>query len=74
MEELVAEFGAAFLCADLQISNEPRPDHASYVTSWLKVLDKDRTALFAAASNASAAVTFLDSFSNEAANADASDD
>jgi antirestriction protein ArdC len=64
MEELVAEFGAAFLCADLNISNEPRPDHASYVASWLRVLGKDRTALFTAASNASVAVTFLDSFSN----------
>jgi antirestriction protein ArdC len=67
MEELVAEFGAAFLCADLQISNEPRPDHASYVASWLRVLNKDRTALFTAASNASGAVTFLSDFSAQRA-------
>lgn len=28
MEELVAELGAAFLCADLGIAAGPRPDHA----------------------------------------------
>lgn len=27
-EELVAELGAAFLCADLRLASEPRPDHA----------------------------------------------
>ena len=64
MEELIAEFGAAFLCADLQISNEPRRDHASYVGSWLRVLDEDRTALFTAASKASVAATYLSDFSS----------
>jgi antirestriction protein ArdC len=59
MEELIAEFGAAFLCADLQISNEPRLDHACYVSSWLKVLSQDRTALFTAANKANAAVGYL---------------
>ena len=63
MEELIAEFGAAFLCADLGIANEPRPDHASYVASWLRVLNKDRTALFTAANKASVAATFLSDFS-----------
>ncbi|GGE89478.1 ArdC family protein [Niveispirillum cyanobacteriorum] len=37
-EELVAELGSAFLCADLALASEPRPDHAAYVESWLKVL------------------------------------
>jgi len=59
MEELVAEFGAAFLCADLHIANEPRPDHACYVSSWLNVLNRDRTALFTAANKASAAAAYL---------------
>jgi antirestriction protein ArdC len=59
MEELIAEFGAAFLCADLGIANEPRLDHASYVSSWLKVLNRDRTALFTAANKASVAATYL---------------
>jgi antirestriction protein ArdC len=63
LEELIAEFGAAFLCADLAIANEPRLDHASYVSSWLRALNDDRTALFAAASKASVAATYLSDFS-----------
>jgi antirestriction protein ArdC len=59
MEELVAEFGAAFLCADLHIANEPRLDHACYVATWLKVLNGDRTALFTAANKANAAAAYL---------------
>lgn len=30
-----AELGAAFLAADLGLAIEPRPDHASYIASWL---------------------------------------
>jgi len=36
MEELVAELGAAFLSVDLDLTPEPRADHASYIASWLK--------------------------------------
>ena len=36
MEELIAELGAAFLCADLGVTNTPRLDHAAYVNTWLK--------------------------------------
>lgn len=59
VEELVAELGAAFLCADLGIANEPRPDHAAYVASWLKVLSDDRRAVFTAAARANEAVAYL---------------
>src|SRR6266540_3451455 len=41
VEELVAELGAAFLCADLELALEPREDHASYIATWLKVLAAD---------------------------------
>jgi antirestriction protein ArdC len=41
-EELVAELGAAFLCADLGLHLEDRDDHAAYIGSWLKVLKDDR--------------------------------
>ena len=41
-EELVAELGAAFLCADLELAPEPRADHAAYIQSWLKVLQNDK--------------------------------
>jgi len=35
-EELVAELGSAFLCADLELTPEVRDDHASYIASWLE--------------------------------------
>ena len=50
IEELVGELGAAFLCADLGISDEPRADHAQYLASWLSVLKADKKAIFTAAS------------------------
>ena len=59
MEELVAELGSAFLCADLRITSEVRHDHASYIDSWLRILKHDKRAVFAAASHATAAVDFL---------------
>ena len=62
-EELVAELGAAFLCADLRIANEPRPDHAAYVSSWLEVLNGDRRAVFTAAAKANEAAACLQAFS-----------
>lgn len=59
MEELVAELGAAFLCADLGVTPSPRPDHAAYIQGWLSVLRQDQRALFTAASKASAASDYL---------------
>ena len=59
MEELVAELGAAFLCADLSVTNAPRADHAAYVASWLRVLRNDAHAIFHAAGKASAAIEYL---------------
>ena len=59
VEELVAELGAAFLCADLGLSPEPRPDHAGYIASWLQVLKADSRAVFTAAGKAQAAVDWL---------------
>jgi antirestriction protein ArdC len=58
-EELVAELGAAFLCADLEINLTPRADHASYIGSWLQVLRNDKRAIFQAAAYAQKAVDFL---------------
>jgi antirestriction protein ArdC len=59
VEELIAELGAAFLCADLRLTPEPRPDHAGYIRSWLKVLEGDTRAIFTAAGQAQAAVDWL---------------
>ena len=58
-EELVAELGAAFLCADLGLTPEVRDDHAPYIASWLKVLNDDKRAIFSAAAHAQRAVDFL---------------
>ena len=65
-EELVAELGAAFLCADLALTPEPRPDHAAYVASWLKVLRSDKRAIFAAAAKAQAAADWMHTRQNVA--------
>ena len=59
MEELVAELGAAFLAADLDLTAEPRPDHAAYLDHWLKVLKADKRAIFTAASHAQRAADYL---------------
>jgi antirestriction protein ArdC len=59
IEELVAELGAAFLCADLDLTLEPREDHAAYIANWLDVLKADNRAIFTAASHAQRAADFI---------------
>jgi antirestriction protein ArdC len=58
-EELVAELGAAFLCADLNLTPEVREDHAAYIASWITVLKNDKRAIFSAAAHAQRAVDYL---------------
>jgi antirestriction protein ArdC len=65
-EELVAELGAAFLCADLELTPEVRDDHASYIASWLEVLKNDKRCIVQAASYAQKAVDFLHSLQPQA--------
>jgi len=60
-EELIAELGAAYLCADLAVSAEPREDHASYLAGWIKALKADNKAIFRAASYAEKAAGYLHS-------------
>ncbi|KAB1085057.1 DUF1738 domain-containing protein [Neorhizobium galegae] len=62
-EELVAELGAAFLCADLGLRLEDRADHAAYIGHWLGVLKDDKRAVFAAAAHAQRAADYLAGFS-----------
>lgn len=59
VEELVAELTAAFTMAHLGLSSEPRPDHAQYLQSWLRVLRADKRAIFTAASKAQQAADYL---------------
>ena len=61
-EELVAELGAAFLSADLELTPETRDDHAAYLESWLRILKSDKRALFQAAAHAQRAVNFLQGY------------
>ncbi len=64
-EELIAELGSAFLCAEIGISHEPRIDHARYIDSWLKVLKNDKRAIFTAAAKANQAARFLTSLTKQ---------
>lgn len=61
MEELIAELGSAFLCAELNITPTPRQDHANYLAHWIKVLENDPKAIFWASARASEAVVYLNS-------------
>ena len=45
-EELVAELGAAFLCAELGVAGQLQ--HAEYLGHWARVLKADRHAIFTA--------------------------
>jgi antirestriction protein ArdC len=49
------------LCATLNISPEVRPDHAQYLSSWLKVLTKEKgnDYIWKAANEAQKAVDYL---------------
>jgi antirestriction protein ArdC len=59
-EELVAEMGAAFVCASLGIT--PTVRHADYIGAWLEVLREDNRAIFRTASQASKAADLLLTF------------
>lgn len=65
MEELVAELGAAFVCASLNVSAEPRDDHAAYLADWLAVLKADKRAVFTAAAQAQRAADYLHALQGE---------
>ncbi|PSR55782.1 hypothetical protein AHMF7605_20910 [Adhaeribacter arboris] len=58
-EELVAELGAAFLCAEYDITSAEKGDHANYIASWLKALKDNKHCIITAASKASKAVHYL---------------
>ena len=66
-EELIAELGAAFTCAHLGLSTEPREDHAQYLASWLRVLKADSRAIFTAASKAQQATDWMIARAGESA-------
>lgn len=66
-EELVAELGAAMLCAELGVVGD-HLQHESYIASWLQALRGDKSFIFRAATLASDAHRYL---MGEAAEAEA---
>jgi antirestriction protein ArdC len=56
-EELVAELGAAFLCAEFGFDGDLR--HAGYIAHWIELLKADKRAFFTACSHASKAADYL---------------
>ena len=62
-EELVAELGAAYLCAALEIPGRLR--HAEYIGHWLRVLRNDKRAIFTAAARATEAANYLRTLAGE---------
>ena len=58
-EELIAELGAAFICAELGLKTIERTDHAAYIQSWLSIFKHDSKAIFEAAKEAQKAADFI---------------
>jgi antirestriction protein ArdC len=58
-EELIAELGAAFWCAQFQLEQATRADHAAYLGDWLSLLRQDARALVAACGQAQRAIDYL---------------
>jgi antirestriction protein ArdC len=59
MDEVVCELTSSFVLADLGIAHRPRPEHAAYITSWLKALKDDPRAIFTAAGKAQQAADWM---------------
>jgi antirestriction protein ArdC len=59
LEEISVEILSGMILADLGIAHHPRPDHAAYVASWLRVLKDDPRAIFTAASKAQQAADWM---------------
>jgi len=58
-EELTAELGAAYLCAEAGISNAVIANQAAYLAGWLKALSNNRKLLVLAAAQAQRAADFI---------------
>jgi antirestriction protein ArdC len=55
LEEVAVEIMSGLVLADLGIAHHPRPDHATYISTWIGVLKHEPRAIFTAASKAQAA-------------------
>jgi len=59
LEELIAEMGAAFLCAEAGISPAVIENQAAYIQGWLKKLRDDRKLVIHAAAKAQKAADYI---------------
>ena len=59
LEELIAEMGAAFLCAEAGISPAVIENQAAYIQGWLKKIRDDRKLVIHAAAKAQKAVDYI---------------
>jgi antirestriction protein ArdC len=57
-EELIAELGAAYLCAEFGFDNA-HDNQAAYLAHWLELLKSDKRAIFTAASKAQKAADYM---------------
>ena len=57
-EELVAELGAAMLCAKCSIDGQLQ--HSSYIDNWLRVLKSDKKFILQASAHAQKAIDWID--------------
>ena len=62
LEEMVASFGQALLCAEYGLPPELHDSHASYLAHWISVMKADKTAILHAAAKAEQAVQWLRQF------------
>ncbi len=58
-EELVAEMGSAFLCAEAGLDNLTIENQAAYVSSWLKALRNDKRLVVLAAAQGQKAADYI---------------
>jgi hypothetical protein len=58
-EELVAEMGAAFLCARVGIFQDVEDNSAAYIANWLTRLQNDKTLVVHAAGKAQKAMDYI---------------
>lgn len=50
---------AVFPCADLELTLQPREDHAAYIAHWLTILQNDKRATVRATAHAQRAADYL---------------
>lgn len=58
-EELIAEFGAAYLCALTGVEPKTIENSAAYIQNWLKALKEDKSQLITASARAQRAVDYI---------------